>query len=53
MDEDEPGAVDARSIYIGNVRGHLLQSISSSYRHIWISVPSQRSQSVDRRVFEQ
>jgi hypothetical protein len=23
MDEDEPGAVDARSIYIGNVRTHL------------------------------
>lgn len=23
MDEDEPGAVDARSIYIGNVRYHI------------------------------
>ena len=34
MDEDEPGAVDARSIYIGNVRTQFLQSVRRRRRAI-------------------
>ena len=49
MDEDEPGAVDARSIYIGNVRTHLLQWIPSApnYQHLWMSMTSRRSTPMD------
>ena len=40
MDEDEPGAVDARSIYIGNVRAHLIHSIpfAPNYQHLLADV---------------
>jgi hypothetical protein len=48
MDEDEPGAVDARSIYIGNVRAHTTLNSSRTDDRSTTELLQKRSRAISR-----